>query len=68
MTTDEVTAYYGSKSAIARALSIKQPSVSNWGEYPPADRQMQLQILTGGKLRAEPCAMDEFLGIKKQPA
>lgn len=65
MTKDEVIRHFGSVSATARALGIRQPSVTNWGEYPPADRQLQIQVLTGGKLRAEDFAIDSIIGIKK---
>lgn len=64
MTKTEVIQFFGSLSATARALNIKQPSVSKWNEYPPASRQMQVQIITGGKLKAEPWAFDELLGTK----
>lgn len=66
MTKDEAIKHFGSVSATARALNIKQPSVTNWGEFPPADRQMQIQLVTGGQLRAEPWALDQFLGIKAE--
>lgn len=35
-------------------LGIKQPSVAAWGEYPPGVRQLQLESMTGGVLKAEP--------------
>jgi DNA-binding transcriptional regulator YdaS (Cro superfamily) len=65
MTKDEVIRHFGSVSATARALGIRQPSVTNWGKFPPADRQLQIQLVTGGKLRAEDGAIDSMLGIKK---
>lgn len=58
MTTEEVVAHYGSKAAVAKALSISKASVSGWGDEPPHGRQCELQILTKGKLKAAP---------KKQP-
>ena len=64
MTKIEVINFFGSLSATARALNIKQPSVSKWNDYPPANRQMQVQIISGGKLKAEPWVMDELLGTK----
>lgn len=39
---------------LAEALGMSQGSVSLWGEYPPPLRQLQIEALTGGKLRAEP--------------
>lgn len=40
--------------ATARALGISQPSVSNWDEQLPPLRQLEIENLTGGKLRAGP--------------
>lgn len=54
VTKDQAITYYGSQAALSDALGIKQPSVADWGEYPPALRQIQLERLTAGKLRAEP--------------
>jgi transcriptional repressor of cell division inhibition gene dicB len=54
MTTSEAIKYYRTQTGLAHALGIKQGSVSGWGEYPPALRQLQLQQITRGKLRAEP--------------
>jgi len=51
-TTDALT-YFGSQHAIAKALGIKQPSVANWGEFPPELRQLQIQALTKRALKAE---------------
>jgi DNA-binding transcriptional regulator YdaS (Cro superfamily) len=54
MKTSDVKAHFGSQYAIASALGIKQPSVAAWGVYPPALRQLQLEAVTDGKLKAEP--------------
>jgi hypothetical protein len=64
MKTSEVIEFYGSQSAVAEALGIKQPSVANWDEFPPHYRQIQIQAISGGKLRAEPEAIDKLLGVK----
>jgi hypothetical protein len=53
MTKDEAIRHYGTQQALADALGIKQSSVAEWGEYPPELRQIQLEMLTGKKLRAE---------------
>lgn len=39
--------------AIARALGIKGPSVVNWGERIPPLRQLQIERVTGGTLKAD---------------
>lgn len=55
MTADELISHFGSVSATARALGVKDPSVSEWktsGEVPEL-RQYQAEIATGGKLKAD---------------
>jgi transcriptional repressor of cell division inhibition gene dicB len=54
MTTAEAIKHYKTQTLLAAALGIKQGSVSGWGEYPPPLRQLQLQQITRGKLKAEP--------------
>lgn len=54
MTKDQVIAHYGGVTAVAKALGLSQPSVTNWGEYPPELRQLQIEAVTEGKLKAEP--------------
>lgn len=54
MRTHEAIDHYGTQQAVADALGIKQSSVAEWGEYPPDLRQLQIEILTGGRLKAEP--------------
>lgn len=53
MTTQDAVKHYGSQAKLAAALGIKQGSVAGWGEHPPAIRQLQLQQITRGRLRAE---------------
>jgi transcriptional repressor of cell division inhibition gene dicB len=54
MTTDEAVKHYGTQTKLAAALGIRQPTISGWGDFPPPLRQLQLQQLTKGKLKAEP--------------
>lgn len=59
MRTEEAAKYFGSKSALAAALTkaghrIAQPSVATWKEYPPDVRQLQIERITHGELKAEP--------------
>lgn len=53
-TDDAIEAFGGTQVLTAKALGITQGSVSLWGEYPPPLRQLQIEALTGGRLRAEP--------------
>jgi DNA-binding transcriptional regulator YdaS (Cro superfamily) len=64
MTTEQAISHYGTQTKLATALGIKQGSVSDWGEYPPAIRQLQLQRITNGRLKAEP----GLLSVKKKHA
>jgi hypothetical protein len=54
MKTSEVVTFYGSKAALAAALGLRPPSISEWGEFPPPLRQLQIEALSGGELKAEP--------------
>lgn len=54
MTKDQVLAHFGSQPAVARALGMSQPSVSNWEDPLPPLRQLEIERLTGGLLRAGP--------------
>lgn len=55
MTTQEALAYFdGNRTALARALGVRPPSLYDWGQHPPPLRQLQLERVTLGKLRADP--------------
>jgi DNA-binding transcriptional regulator YdaS (Cro superfamily) len=54
MTTEQAIRHYGTQQKLAAALGIKQPAVAGWGKHPPAIRQLQLQQITKGRLKAEP--------------
>lgn len=57
MRTQDAINHFGSQTSVADALQIKQSSVAEWGEYPPDLRQLQLQLITQGALRAEPSCL-----------
>jgi transcriptional repressor of cell division inhibition gene dicB len=54
MTKDEAVEAFDTQVKLAEALGITQGSVAGWGTYPPALRQLQIEALTAGKLKAEP--------------
>ena len=60
MTKTEALSYFGTPGKVAAALGLTVAAVSLWGDYPPRERQMQLQNITGGRLRAEPDVIDFF--------
>lgn len=54
MTPDLLIAYFGGITATAKALGVKPPSVSEWKSngVVPEGRQYQVEVLTGGELKA----------------
>jgi len=54
MLKKDAIAYFGSQRRVAEALGIKQPSVANWSYVVPPLRQVQLEVVTDGKLKADP--------------
>lgn len=52
MTKDQAVKHYGTQAKLAQALGILQGSVAAWGDYPPPMRQLQIEALTGGVLKA----------------
>jgi DNA-binding transcriptional regulator YdaS (Cro superfamily) len=53
MRTEQTFKFFGSRAKTAEALGIRAPSVYSWGEYPPPLRQIQIERVTRGKLKAE---------------
>jgi len=55
MTPKDVLKFYKTQAAAAHALRIQQPSVALWVKQGriPHGRQAQLQLITGGALRAD---------------
>lgn len=48
----KVVEHFGSQTALARALGIKQPSVAEWFERGiPIPRQYQIQVITDGAFK-----------------
>ena len=47
--------HFGTQVALAAALGVDQSTISkSWGDFPPPLRQLQIEALTGGALKAEP--------------
>jgi DNA-binding transcriptional regulator YdaS (Cro superfamily) len=61
MTKTAAIAHYGSQEKLARVLGISQAAVAMWGEFPPDLRQLQIERVTRGKLRAEPWVLNPKL-------
>lgn len=56
MKKHEAIKHYGGVVHLAAALGIKPQSVSQWGEDIPQGRAYQIELLTGGALKADPAA------------
>ena len=63
MKTQDAIQHFGSQVKVAEALQINQASVSKWHEYPPDDRQLQIERITLGALKAEPGCLDRLLNL-----
>lgn len=58
MNKDEAIRYYGSASALARAIGVTPAAIFHWGERVPPLRQIQLERLTCGRLAADPSVFE----------
>lgn len=54
MTKQEAIEHFGSGAELARQLGIERSAVSLWGSEIPSGRQFQIEVLTKGKLKADP--------------
>lgn len=52
MTKEQAIEYFGSVTALARALLISYQAVHGWRDSIPALRQLQIEMITGGNLKA----------------
>lgn len=53
MKLNEVAAFFGSKRKLADALGVFPSAVTQWGETIPVGRQYQIEVITGGKFKAD---------------
>ncbi|RWT33900.1 Cro/CI family transcriptional regulator [Aeromonas caviae] len=54
MKTDDVIAHFGGITPLATALGVKTQAISQWGENIPKLRAYQIEVVTGGALKADP--------------
>ena len=50
--TDAIN-YFGSAAELAKKLNISEAAISQWGQNVPQGRAYQIEVLTGGKLKAD---------------
>lgn len=53
MNLEQVVAHFGTQEKAAEALGVTQGSVSAWRDGIPPLRQYQIQLVTGGVLKAD---------------
>lgn len=49
---EEVISYFGNKTEVAKILKIDRSAISHWKNTVPPKRQLQIQKITKGKLKA----------------
>jgi len=54
MTTDEAKQHFGGIKGLATAIDVWPHVIYRWGKFPPMARQYELEVKSGGKLKAEP--------------
>lgn len=50
--TKDAIEYFGGTKKLAEALEIWPHVIYRWGEFPPMARQYEIEVKTGGKLKA----------------
>lgn len=68
MKTEEAIKYAGSVTELAKRLGVTAGAVSQWGDYPPDGRQLQLERLSRKKLKAEPGCLERLMNPPKRGA
>ena len=53
MTTKEAIDHFGGIRQLAEALDVWPHGIYRWGDYPPKQRQYEIQVKSGGELKAE---------------
>ncbi|WP_421238510.1 Cro/CI family transcriptional regulator [Aeromonas enteropelogenes] len=45
--------HFGGTNKLAQALGCKPQAISQWSDFVPKGRAYQIEVLTGGKLKAD---------------
>lgn len=53
MTTKEAIEHFGGIKELSAALGIWPHNVSRWGDRPPQARQYEIEVKSGGVLKAD---------------
>lgn len=76
MKKQEALDHFGGVVGLAKALGCKPQAISQWGETIPQGRAYQIEVLSGGQLKADPVKRpsvriapgtkpDDFLCVKR---
>jgi hypothetical protein len=65
MKTKEAVDHFKGTGLLAEALGLTPAAVSQWGEYPPDMRQLQIARIS--PLKAEPGCLDRVIGKVEKP-
>lgn len=57
--------YAGNATSLAELIGVTPSAICQWGDVIPDNRQLQLERITLGALRADPGCMDRVLGMDK---
>jgi hypothetical protein len=67
MNFQDLVTHYGSPQQISKALGVSKQLVSYWKRAGvPLGRQYEIQVLTGGRLRADPTS-NTTRGSRREP-
>jgi len=53
MRTDDAIKFFKGVANLARVVKVTRAAIYKWGERPPLDRQCQIEVMTGGALKAD---------------
>ena len=63
MKTQDVIQFFGTQVKAAEALGMSQSGIASWDEYPPENRQLLVEHITNGALKAEPGCYERLIGL-----
>ena len=63
MKTQDAVTHFGSLEALAKAVGVDRSAPSHWGEHVPELRQYQIELASGGKLKASKPALRNAMKI-----
>lgn len=66
MRTRAAIKYFKGHAPLAKALGLTVPAIYQWKTFPPDVRQLQIERITQGKLKAEEGCEDRVLGPTPQ--